>query len=162
MFYRSDADAPRYWVFQQIFNFRFPPTESSNDMAFIECVDQPGTGPALHTHVSEETFYVLEGSVCFSYWSEEEQKVISFTGGPGSVAHIDSGVPHGYKNVGDSPSRLVAALTDASNIVNFFMKFAVEGKESDPVPEAPTSEEFAAFAAEAEAHGIIPFTVPKV
>lgn len=161
MFYRSDAEAPRYWVFQQIFNFRFPPENSPTDIGLIECVDQPDTGPELHTHVSEETFYVLEGTVQFSYWDESEQKLVSFEGGPGAVAHIDSGVPHGYKNVGEAPSRLVAVLTDASNIVSFFMKFAVEGKESDPLPEPPTPEQLSDFLQQAEEHGIFPFTVPE-
>ena len=161
MFYRSDADAQRYWVFQQIFNFRCPPAETANGTAFIECVDQPGTGPGLHTHVSEETFYVLEGTVKFSYWDEATQAVVSFTGGAGAIAHIDSQVPHGYTNVGEAPSRLVAALTDASSIVDLFMTYAVPGSESDPVPAAPTADELAAFLASAEEHGIYMFTPPE-
>ncbi|NQY04706.1 MAG: cupin domain-containing protein [Flavobacteriaceae bacterium] len=114
----------------------------------------------MHTHTSEETFYVLEGAVTFSYWDEANQKIVSFTGGPGAIAHIDANVPHMYKNAGESPSRLVAALSNGSNIVDFFMKFAVEKNEGDAVPTPPTADQLAVFATEAEAHGIYAWTQP--
>lgn len=161
MFYRSNEDCTRYWVFNQEFLFRFPPEESANDTAFVECIDQPGTGPELHTHEAEETFYVLEGEVTFSYWSEEDQKIVSFTGGPGTIAHIDSNVPHGYKNSGDIPSRLVGALSPGSQIVNFFKNFTVEIKEGDSIPAPPSGDALDRFIKEGEAAGIFPWTAPE-
>jgi quercetin dioxygenase-like cupin family protein len=49
-----------------------------------------GTGPPPHSHKWDETFFVLEGTVEFSYGNKTKSC------GPGTLVHLPGGTVHGF------------------------------------------------------------------
>ncbi len=73
-----------------------------------EEVTPPGGGPPLHFHINDdETFHVVEGRV--SIFFEGEWHEI----GPGGSAFVPRGQVHTFKNVGESPSRMLLSTAPA-------------------------------------------------
>jgi quercetin dioxygenase-like cupin family protein len=60
----------------------------------------PGGGPPPHVHTSEdEMFIIVEGRYALmadGVWSEA---------GPGAVAYLPRGIPHTFRNVGETPAK---------------------------------------------------------
>jgi quercetin dioxygenase-like cupin family protein len=74
--------------------------------ALIEMLVPPQSGAPPHLHSREvESFYILEGSL--SFWVAD-QKV---TGEAGSLVIAPPGVPHTFKNKGDTPARALLLIT---------------------------------------------------
>ena len=66
----------------------------------------PNGGPPLHVHDREdEVFYVLEGTYEFTYG--QQKKVV----GKGALVHLPRKLPHGFRNVGDTPGLLLNTIT---------------------------------------------------
>jgi mannose-6-phosphate isomerase-like protein (cupin superfamily) len=61
----------------------------------------PGDGPSLHRHPYAEIFIVQEGRGTFTLGDEEVEA------GAGEVLIARPGVPHGFKNTGDTNLRQV-------------------------------------------------------
>ena len=83
--------------------------ETENRFAVIEMLVPPGAGPAPHVHPDiHETFYVADGEVEFR---TEAGKQLAGTG-----AYINipfNGGVHAFKNISDTPARLVCTVTPA-------------------------------------------------
>jgi quercetin dioxygenase-like cupin family protein len=62
----------------------------------------PGTGPSLHRHPYAEVFIVQDGEVTVT--DGDNERVV----GAGNVIVVPAGEPHGFKNDGDGPLRLLA------------------------------------------------------
>lgn len=75
-------------------------------------VGQLGPPPHIHDDCAEG-FYVLEGTVQFTRGDDE------IIGRPGDYAYIPPGVVHTFRNVGDTPSR-VLVLTTPGGLDEFF------------------------------------------
>lgn len=104
-------------------------------------ITPPGGGPPPHYHLNEdETFYVLEGQVSF-YAAGQWQEF-----GPGSVVFMPRTVVHAFKNVGQTPSRMLLS-TSPSGFEIFFARCAEEFAQ----PGAPDMDRIIAISAE---HGI--------
>jgi len=104
-------------------------------------ITPPGGGPPPHFHRDEdETFYVLDGRVSFfkdGAWHAAE---------PGAVAYMPRGVVHTFKNVGETPLRMLIS-TSPSGFETFFARCAAEFAR----PDGPDMERITAISAE---HGI--------
>ena len=50
-----------------------------------------GTGPPPHSHDWDEAFFVIRGSVKFSYGEK------TITAGPGTLVHLPAGTIHGFQ-----------------------------------------------------------------
>lgn len=61
----------------------------------------PGRGPSLHTHPYAELLIVQEGTGTFTLGDEE--RVL----GPGEIAIVPPGVPHGFTNTGEGPLKQI-------------------------------------------------------
>jgi len=61
----------------------------------------PGQGPRLHKHPYAEILIVLEGVSTF------DDGVSTVEVGPGRMAVVDAGQPHGFKNRGDGVLRQI-------------------------------------------------------
>lgn len=62
----------------------------------------PGEGPPLHLHRGhDEYFFVIEGTYHFQVGDKEQ------TIGPGTLAFVPRGTPHGFKNIGTATGRLL-------------------------------------------------------
>lgn len=95
----------------------------------LEATIPPGGGPPLHTHDPQEVFYVLEGRFEFPTLREGQAQAVAAL--PGSVVHIPSGVPHTYKNVGQTAGRLLATLSPPT-LEGYFRELG------DPLPDTHT------------------------
>jgi mannose-6-phosphate isomerase-like protein (cupin superfamily) len=63
---------------------------------------EPGTGPRLHRHEYEEVFVVHQGAATFTVGEAQVEA------GPGDVAVVPAGMPHGFVNSGDERLRMTA------------------------------------------------------
>ena len=81
------------------------PGDTGVRMAVIEQAAAPGTGPPWHVHSREdEVFNVIEGTVQF--WRGTE----TFVKDAGAVVVLPKGIPHTFKNVGQTRSRVLFTL----------------------------------------------------
>lgn len=80
----------------------------------------PGLGTPPHQHEREdEWFYVLEGRAAF--WRAGDWRELP----PGSAVFAPRNVPHGFKNIGDTPLRLLITLSP-SGFETWFARCARE------------------------------------
>lgn len=89
----------------EILRIRVRSDEVSGRCTIIESIVQPMVGPPLHTHLEDEIFSILEGTLTF----EAAGKRIE--AGPGTIVTIPAGVQHAWRNFSDEPVRFLATFT---------------------------------------------------
>lgn len=115
--------------------------DTGGALAVCETVTPPQAGPPPHLHQREdESFYVLEGEFEFYVGSE----VISASAG--SYVLAPRNIPHRFRNVGETPGRLLIVCQPAG-----FEKFVEDFAELPP-DEPP---DMATMTAIGERHGIV-------
>ena len=83
--------------------------------AVIEQITPAGWGPPRHIHSREdEIVYILEGTYEFSIG--DERRTVSV----GACAVLPRNVPHGFRNVGSAPGRLLCVIAPAG-IEEYFL-----------------------------------------
>jgi quercetin dioxygenase-like cupin family protein len=88
--------------------------QTAGQYAVIEEVSPVDGGPPLHVHHHEdELFYVQEGEVEFQLGEQR------FRAQAGSVAFLPKGVPHTFRNVGATASKVLVVIIPA-RFVGFF------------------------------------------
>ena len=104
-------------------------SDTGGAFAVVEDVSQPGGGPPPHVHHNEdEGFHVLEGDVEFllgDRWVRAAAGASFF--GP-------RGVPHTFRNVGATPSRVMATISPAG-FERFFVEVDGLAASGPPTPE---------------------------
>lgn len=78
-------------------------------IALLEC--DPGKGPSLHAHTTEETFFALDGRLEV-YWGENGAHSAMLE--PLDAAVFPPGVWHGIRNVGEGTGKLLAIIGEGS------------------------------------------------
>ena len=77
-----------------------------------------GWGPPRHVHAKEdEIVYVLDGTYEVSLG--DERRTLS----AGGCAILPRGIPHGFRNVGDTPARFVCVVAPGG-LEEFFLEIA--------------------------------------
>jgi quercetin dioxygenase-like cupin family protein len=111
----------------------------SNGAYLLAQLDTPPEGGAavLHTHEPQETFYVLDGTYEFGGMGHDGPYTIRAT--VGTAVHITAGVPHSYKNVGETPARALSLLHPAGQMEAFFEELHDAVQNDDPLT-APMSD----------------------
>lgn len=95
-------------------------------LAVFEQLIPPGVGVPWHLHHNEdESLYVIDGEILFIVG--DEQKRIS--AGPGTYVFGPRGIPHGFRNDGPAPVRLLLEYTPAG-----FERFVLAVSEPAPAP----------------------------
>lgn len=103
--------------------------DSEGSMVVLETVTPSGMGPPPHCHWREdESFYVLEGRFDFHVGGTV------VPAGPGSYLFAPRGVPHFFRNVGDSAGRLLIHVQPAG-IEAFFEELSRLPPDGPPPPE---------------------------
>jgi mannose-6-phosphate isomerase-like protein (cupin superfamily) len=112
------------------FTFKVATADTAGNLFVIEHRGlQPGKGPALHLHYSqEEWFYVLEGEVAFLVGDQH----LSLRTGESVLA--PRRVPHTFSAVG-SPAHMLIAFTPACKMEQYFIDGAAH-------PAASATEDF--------------------
>lgn len=84
---------------------RIASDQTGGAFAVVEFISEPGEGVGAHVHEREdELVYLLEGQIEVTLGDQ------SMTVPQGACALLPRGIPHGYTNTGDRPSRLLAVL----------------------------------------------------
>jgi quercetin dioxygenase-like cupin family protein len=98
--------------------------QTGGALGLIEQIVPPGLGSPYHVHRNEdEVFYLLEGEI--RLFSEGRSWVL----GPGGVAFLPRGIPHGFRTEGETWSRSLLLAMPAG-----LEEFVAE--LSSPVPPA--------------------------
>lgn len=93
---------------------RMPPAASGGGMAIIETTNAPGFGPPLHRHAETEVFHVLQGRYLFEVDGKR------FNAETGDTVTVPGGLPHGFVNVADQPSRQLVVIVPGLDATAFF------------------------------------------
>ena len=115
--------------------------QTGGKYAMLLDVAPPGGGPPPHSHENEdELFYVLEGRASFLANGEWTEVL------PGTAAFLPKGSIHTFKNVGDTPLKLMVTVSPAG-----FEKFFGKCADEFAKPGAPDMASIIGLAAK---HGI--------
>lgn len=88
--------------------------QASGAYSLFELSVPPGVGAGLHIDKDwDEFWHVMEGTFAFSLNGKHIEL------GEGGFAHGPKGIPHSFKNVGNSTGKMVM-LTAPSGLENFF------------------------------------------
>jgi quercetin dioxygenase-like cupin family protein len=95
----------------------------------MEFITPPGKGVALHVHEREdELVYLLEGEIEVTLGNQKMKAV------PGVMALLPRGIPHGFTNIGNKPSRLLDTILPGQ-LDNYFVELAALYAAGDPSEE---------------------------
>ena len=116
-----NADAGRtYNALGDTLQFHLTGVETNGKFTMCTVTTPPGGGPPPHLHENEdEWFYLMEGRVSFfakGEWTELE---------PGAVAFAPRHSLHTFKNVGDTPSKMLVH-TSPAGFEHFIAALAAE------------------------------------
>jgi len=117
------------WLVGDLITVKVSSEQTGGAFAVAEERTPPQGGPPAHLHTNEdETLYVLEGEVDFLLGDQ----IIS--AGAGSSAYLPRGVVHTFKNVGTTPSRMLAVVIPGG-LERFFLEAGEEATEGSSPPE---------------------------
>ena len=103
--------------------------DTNGVFSVVEIVTPPGKGVALHVHEREdELVYLLEGEIEVML-GDQKMKAI-----PGVLALLPRGIPHGFKNVGHKPSRVLDTILPGQ-FDNYFVELAGLFTSGEPSQE---------------------------
>lgn len=95
----------------------------------VEVVTPPQGKVALHVHEREdELVYVLDGTIEVTLGDQ------TMTAVPGVLALLPRGIPHGFTNVGDVPSRVLDTILPGG-FDAYFVEMAELYSKGEPDPE---------------------------
>jgi quercetin dioxygenase-like cupin family protein len=107
------------WLVGDLITVKMTSEDTDGAFSMVEETTPPQGGPPPHIHHNEEeTLYVLEGEV------EALVGEHTIRAGAGSSTYITRGTLHTFKNVGTSPSRILAVISPGG-----FEKFFLEAGE---------------------------------
>lgn len=99
--------------------------DTGGEYALIDMLIPPGGGPPPHRHAFEEMFYILQGTIEVTVRDE------ILTIGAGQAINVPSLAPHGFRNAGEVPARLLLLVAPAG-LEEYFAQFG------DPVATRTT------------------------
>lgn len=107
-----------------------PSSHTMGAYAAVEFVSAPGESVGRHIHENEEELvYLVQGRIEVELGDD---KLIAETG---TCALLPRGIPHGYRNIGDAESRLLAILLPG-RLDGFFSNLSREFAEDRPHEDA--------------------------
>jgi quercetin dioxygenase-like cupin family protein len=124
----------RFWSLGDTYTFHIEGAETDRKYAVLEISSPPGSRPPLHSHTKEiEGFYVIDGEFSFQYGDD------NIMAKPGAFLHLKIGIPHTYKNIGNSTGRLMFTIIPAG-FENFFAEVGIliENEETFSPPSIDT------------------------
>jgi quercetin dioxygenase-like cupin family protein len=125
----APGEGKALWVAGDLVTFKVVGEDTGRAYSLFEVESNPGGGPPPHVHRSEdEIFCVLEG--------EHEVSIGGRTirASAGSIVYGPRNVSHAYKNVGETPGRIIGFVAPAG-LEGFFEEVGEEATdESSPPP----------------------------
>lgn len=109
-------------------NIRIHGRDTGGVLSVVESVEPPGGGPPPHIHHREdETFQVLEGEYEFTVGGK------TIRAQKGATLFSPRGVPHCFRNVGQTSGRLMVTLTPAG-FEQFFEEVGALTPQQQEIP----------------------------
>ena len=103
--------------------------DTNGVFSVVAIVTPPGKGVDLHVHEREdELVYLLEGEIEVTLGNQKMKAV------PGVMALLPRGIPHGFTNIGNKPSRLLDTILPGQ-FDNYFVELAALFAAGDPSEE---------------------------
>lgn len=103
--------------------------DTNNVFSVIELITEPGKGVALHVHEKEdELVYLLQGEIEVTLGDQTMRAV------PGVMALLPRGIPHGFTNVGDTPSIVIDTILPGA-FDKYFAEMAALYKSGEPAQQ---------------------------
>lgn len=123
------------FVLGDVVTFKLTAAESDDAYFLTEIISVPGGGPAfLHTHIPQETFFILEGEYEV-YGQDANGEKYAIPASVGSTVHVPGNIPHGFKNVGATMGKLLAIYAPVVHQPDFFTEIGVPMASAlDPMP----------------------------
>ena len=117
----APGEGQSVWLVGDLIEVRLSAEDTGGAYSMIEETTPPGGGPPPHLHANEdEAFCVLEGEVEFLLGEG------TIPAGVGTCVHAPKGTLHTFRNVGTSPSRVLAVITPGG-----FERFFLEAGEPE-------------------------------
>lgn len=140
---RGPGEGEALFVLGDVVTFKLTGPESDHAYFLTEIASLPGGGPAfLHTHIPQETFWILEGEYEV-YGRDDSGKKYAIEATVGSMIHVPGNVPHGFKNVGETKGKLLALYAPSAHQHEFFKDIGVAMESSLgelPFDQMPSNE----------------------
>ncbi len=136
----QDQSLPHLGLVGDTYTILVGGSDSNGRYTLIDMHVPPGGGPPPHRHDFEEMFTVLDGEVEVTFRGE------SITARAGETINVPANAPHGFRNAGRAPSRLLCLCAPAGQDEFFtLVGQPVATRTSPPPPLDPTAQ--AAFVA---------------
>jgi steroid delta-isomerase-like uncharacterized protein len=124
--------------------------------SFFVSTVPPGEGVPIHTHLKEdEAYYILDGQ--WEIYDTTNNQTL--TVGPDSYIYVPMGINHGFKNVGDTPGRMILLITPGG-LEGFFEGIGQVIDDPNNPPPPPSGPPDFARAAQIAARYNITFVAP--
>ena len=114
----SDVPGETYQIGPELVTLKVPVSASNGHYLVIEVNTPPGGGPPLHTHPSDEVFFVVKGE--FEFPTVRDGEPCSVHASAGESVNISGNAPHTYKNVGTDYGTLIGVLAPGDDMEGFF------------------------------------------
>ena len=103
--------------------------DTNNVFSVIQIHTPPGKGISAHVHENEdELVYLLQGEIEVSLGDQTMRAV------PGVMALLPRGIPHGFTNVGDTPSIVIDTILPGA-FDGYFVEMAALYNNGEPTDE---------------------------
>jgi quercetin dioxygenase-like cupin family protein len=128
------GEGERIWIVGDTMTLKATGETTGGGLVFIENLTGPGSGPPPHIHTREdEFFYVLEGR--FEIRIGDQVHTVE----PGGFAYVPRGTVHNFRNVIETPSRILVGFT-AGGIEGFFRESGRPATDDGPAPPVDDDE----------------------
>ncbi len=114
----AEISADTYQIGPELITLKVPVSESNGHYLVIEVTTPPGGGPPLHTHPSDEVFFVVSGE--FEFPTIRDGRPHFVRASQGETVNISGNAPHTYKNVGSDYGTLIGVLAPGDEMEGFF------------------------------------------
>lgn len=140
----TDQGLPHIGLVGDTYTILIGGEDTNGTYTLIDMHVPPGGGPPPHRHDFEEMFSVLEGSVEVTFRGE------TLTARAGDTINVPANSPHGFRNVGDRPARLLCLCAPAGQDEFFALVGQPVPTRTDPPPPLDPAAQ-AAFIARSQA-----------
>jgi quercetin dioxygenase-like cupin family protein len=154
----SDLTGETYQFGPELVTLSVPVSASNGHYLVIEVNTPPGGGPPLHTHPSDEVFFVVNGEFEFPTIRNGEPHAVRASAG--ETVNISGNAPHTYKNIGSDYGTLIGVLAPGDEMEGFFKEGGTLYLNLPNKPGLDAHPDFPRMMAAAEKYGL-KFILPE-
>ena len=128
------GEGERIWITGDTMTLKATGETTGGSLVVLENLTTPGGGPPPHVHETEDEFwYVIDGK--FEVYIADEVHTL----GPGGFAIAPAGTVHNFRNIAETPSRVLVGFTPGG-IEGFFRAAGQPALDDGPAPPFDDAE----------------------